>query len=133
MHLNARDRIVHIARTVLIEELTKNLALHEAQYAEAVEDYRTKLRADLHAAELAVVHGTTPLDKISVKFEHPKSYAQEYRDALDVLSYEQRDILPIDGQTFKAWVKNEWTWSESFRFLNASYKFPIRMAGVSAS
>lgn len=125
MHMNARSRSIQINRDRLIAALKTNLEVHITQYQEAVFDYRMKLQADLEKALADLKAGAVPVDDITVTFDSPTSHEAEFRDAIAILEYEERETIEIDGETFKAWVQNQWAWSRNFEIMNASYKTAI--------
>lgn len=129
MRLNSTERSIKIDRQTLLAALRANLAIHKTEFAEAVVDYKNKLAIDLHAARSSLLNGSVAWDKVSVTFNRPISHEMDYVEAIEILEYEVRDEVEIDGQSFKAYVKNVWPWTTTFSTTNASLKLGGSLGG----
>lgn len=126
--LGIRQKSINIDTVVLLAKLKENLASHQAEYAEAVADYRKVVALNLKAA-LQVAENPETSDKdilnLSVSFSRPSDYSQNYIDAIEMLEYSEDKVINLDQESFKAYVKNEWSWTNGFRSLGASLKAAI--------
>lgn len=121
--LGIRQKSINMNRHILLGKLNENLAAHSAEYLEALADYKTfiteKLRFAYESAQLAEPAEAV---KIEVEFKPPQDHRSDYTDAIDMLTYSSDQDISLDQESFKAYVKNEWTWTRNFRELSASYK-----------
>lgn len=121
--ITIRQKSINIDRAVLLDALRKNLAVHAAEYTEALTDYRTQIIRKLHDAfEQAKLVGAADAARITVQFNPPQDHRTDYQDAIEMLEYSADDIINLDQESFKAYVKNEWSWTQGFKLMAASYK-----------
>lgn len=122
--MNAREKAITVNRLKLIEQLKLNKAQHVADYEEAVIGYKIKLIEDLKA-KLHQVSEATNEDALKIQavpFNPPRSYEKEYDDAILMAEWTESDTIQLDQTTFKQYVQNEWSWSQSFDVMATSYK-----------
>lgn len=111
---------IRIERQKLLDYLVKNQSTHINEYKEAMTSYRkemvkilTEMLSD--AREGKDVNHT-------VNLVRPVSYSSFYEEAIQMLTWETRDIVELDQHQFKQYVMDEWGWKNSFSALAATYK-----------
>jgi hypothetical protein len=111
--ITLRNKSVNVPRDVLINYLRANLELHKAQFQEAVEVYQKRLQFELQEA-LDVVAGQINFDalsKVRVSFNPPQSHESDYVEILEMMEMSVDDTINLDSESFRAYIKNEWSWS----------------------
>lgn len=121
--MTSHQKMVTVDRLSLIKVLEEGLIQHQKEFAEAVAAYRSKILRDLDSALEDLTRADTAEDikKVRVHFTFPPNYEAEYLEAIDMLSFSVEDTIQLDQSTFKAYVKNEWAWTNQFKTLAASY------------
>lgn len=123
--MNIRQRSVNVSRLVLLEKLKANMALHKSEYSEALVECKVRLLADLKAATQKVAEVKDPLQlrdfKFRFRFQFPVDYTQEYADVIEMLELSVDENINLDAESFKAYIKNEWSWSKGFADTKALY------------
>ena len=128
--LNLRQKSINISRYTVLEKLKENLAIHTAQYAEALDDYKKLIAIRLTEALKQVNEGTpAAAAEVRVKFDPPTDHRKDFEEVIEMLEYSLDDVLNLDQESFKAYIKNEWSWSQSFSTSNALYKGALAAAG----
>jgi hypothetical protein len=121
--ITIRQKSININRNILLAALRDNLDAHTAEYLEALQDYRVLIIRKLHDAfEQAKLVGPADAAKITVQFNPPQDHRVDYKDAIEMLEFSADEIINLDQESFKAYVKNEWSWTQSFKVMAASYK-----------
>lgn len=121
MSLGLNSQSVNVSRDKLLAALKANLTKHTKDYANAVINYRLALQADLTAALVQANDPKSKLDKITVDFSHPKSYASQYQQVIDMLEFSVDETINLDSQAFRAYIKDEWSWKNNFELTNSTY------------
>ncbi|BCG50216.1 hypothetical protein [Ralstonia phage RP13] len=126
--LNMRQKSVNVDRLELITVLKKNRELHKQQYEEAVNDYRQAIYLSLQQAlEDVKICSNEELLKLRVQFNVPVSHLHDYDEVIEIMEVSVDKFIQIDNESFRAYYKNEWAWSESF---NATYLSNKTLAGA---
>lgn len=121
--LNIRQKSINMNRHVLLGKLEQNLAVHTGEYLEALADYKTYIASHLGGAlELVQTLDAAEAAKVVVEFKPPQDHRADYTDAIDMLNYSSDVDISLDHESFKAFVKNEWAWTNQFKTLAESYK-----------
>lgn len=125
--MSLRNKTVNVDRKILIEKIKEGLIKHEAEYQEAIADYKLVLCHKL-ATLLKAVELEEPTSKFianaRIKFDAPESYKDKYAEAIEMLEFSVDENINLDEESFRAYVKNQWSWSSSFAetmSLNKSY------------
>lgn len=151
MAVNARkdqeNREVEVNRLELIAKLESNLEKHLFDYEEAMAGYRGMLLEKIDAAfeeakrELADKHVKikgrisaftdadiakqpdhfTLIERKIVEMKVPKSYADEYKSAIDMSRWDVRETLELSYAEFTCFVRDQWDWKSDFDLVNATY------------
>lgn len=130
MSLSLHSQTVNVSRVKLLKALKENLIKHQADYAQAVFNYRLALQVDLTAALVQANDPKSRLDKIKVDFAHPQSYASQYQQVIDMLEFSMDETINLDSQAFRAYVKDEWSWKGSFELTNSTYASKAALGSV---
>lgn len=51
-----------------------------------------------------------------------KNKISDTQEAIDMLEYSVNETITLDSTSFKAYIKNEWDWTDSFRSYASSLK-----------
>ena len=121
--MGLHQRSVNVARFVLLDKLTANRAIHAAEYAEALVDFKERLVADLvSGAEQVMDTPVENLSKFTIDVDYPQSHLREYDEVIEMLELSVDENINLDAQAFRAYVKNEWSWTENFKNTMSNYK-----------
>ncbi len=118
------QRSVNVSRATLLEKLRENLELHKKEYAEAVADYQARLLADLKLAakKVAKIHDVEDLQNFSFNLPYPQNHEDDFTQIIEMLEMSVDENIQLDAQSFRAYVKNEWSWRQSFAATSSMYK-----------
>lgn len=111
--------IVQVNTAQLLYTVRANRAEHVAQYEQANERYRQAMRAWFlaQAREIDYGHDFERYSKAPV----PRSYAEDYDQAIGMLELHQSDTIDLGAQDYSQLVKDDWGWKQDFAATNASY------------
>lgn len=113
-------RKVEVNKNELLTQLKKNKELHIEELKETQEEYND---AYILAVEKLLESAKTRPGIINnnIHLSAPTSHVKEYGDIIDMLEFSTQESLEITMEEYKSWVKNEWSWSESFAMTKLSY------------
>lgn len=121
--MNLRQRSVNVKRIELIEALKKNLEIHRKEYQEALIDFKTRLVEDLEAGAKHVAQANAEeLAKFSVRINFPQNHEKDFEEVIEMLEMSVDEHINLDSESFKAYIKNEWSWTGVFKNMTESYK-----------
>lgn len=127
--MNIRQRTVNVARVELLKILKANLEVHREEYRQALLDFHTRLLEDLKLAQrkvakVAAIPETIALELKDFEFnvDFPTSHESDYVDVIEMLEMSVDASINLDAESFKAYVRNEWSWQHSFKNSLANYK-----------
>lgn len=121
--INLRHQTVNVNRLELIEALRVSLSKHTAEFEEAIKDYERAVQLYLEQALQRVKEGN--YSDVVCKLYPPQNKEAEYIDVIDLLSVSVDDTIQLDSEAYKAYYKNEWSWTGQFKALTATYKSAI--------
>jgi hypothetical protein len=109
----------------LLEALAQNLKAHELEHEQAYMGYRRTLAKLI--AELAknVEDDDRPLNNRVYKLvghPEPKSHADDYRRAINMLEAHDGDTIDLDNDSYRCYVEDEWDWQGNFKSTNSNYR-----------
>lgn len=110
---------ITVDKQQLLETLRSNLAKHVAEYDEAISKYPGTVAEALHRRASQIEAGN-PVD-LSFNLPKPRSYADEYEDAIQMLEWEQNETVELDQTQFKNLVQDEWHWKDAFASTTSMY------------
>lgn len=116
-------RTIVMEKSVLLDALRKNREIHRAEFEEAQAEFLLRLEAELKEALKRVKKSSfEELAKLSVNPRAPVSHLAEFDEVIEMMEFSTSDEITIDSVSFRAYVKNQWAWSDSFKALIGSYK-----------
>jgi hypothetical protein len=116
---NSNRQSVNVNRLALVEVLKANRITHVASYNEAVAGFQEKMIEVLKETLKKAKRGE--LKYLSVALQSPSSHEQEYTDAIEMLEVSVDDVINLDSDMFKAYYKDQWSWSRGFNELVGTY------------
>jgi len=126
--LTLRNKSVNVSRLALIGILKTNLELYREQYKEAITLYRDRLQYELEDALVIVKKSpllVPELTKLSVKFNAPEDHENDYIEILEMMEMSVDENINLDSESFRAYIKNDWSWSASLLGAIAANKLYI--------
>jgi hypothetical protein len=107
----------------LLGLLKDNREKHTKEFTEAVTAYRGKVTKALRKRADDIERGakTDPSKFLNFNLPSPKSYTDDYTEVIDMLEMCEDDLVELDHEQFKNWVKDDWNWKDRFLALNSSY------------
>ena len=114
---------VNLNKNELLNIVRKNLDKHVAEFAEAVEDYKTAvLKIAQDNLKLAKKADLDIFKQIKSVPAAPTSYEDNYKRAIRMLELSVDEIIELDDAVFNQLVLDEWAWKQSFTASNMAYK-----------
>ena len=114
------SRTVNVKRLELLEMLKKNKAIFISEYKQAMIDFKQKMIGELEAALIKANAGE--LEKLYISVSPPTDHSDDYQEVIDMMEVSVDDVINLDSEAFKAYYKNEWSWTNQFKTLVGSYK-----------
>lgn len=116
-------RTITMSRADLIAAVIKNREIHRQEYEDAKVAFLERVENDLRDAVKSVKKdGFAAASTIAIVPRPPVSHDAEFETILDMLQYSTSDVVTIDSLSFQAYVKNQWSWSKTFKETTDSYK-----------
>jgi hypothetical protein len=121
--MNIRQRSVNVNRLELLAKLRTNLETHKAEYAEALAEYQQRLLDDLKLAAKRVSKVTDPTELKNFRFSvpFPQNHEADYAEVIEMLEMSVDENINLDSESFKAYIKNEWSWQGQFTAAKMAY------------
>lgn len=124
--MNIRQRSVNVSRVELLFKLRENLELHRREYAEAVLEYRARLEEDLAIALKKVKKvDAADTEKVLKGFNFcisfPQNHEKDYVEVIEMLEMSVDENINLDSESFRAYIKNEWSWKGHFEMAKMAY------------
>lgn len=114
---------IKMNRLELLEIVRANKLTHVAQYAEAVEDYKSLvLQVSTGNLKLAKTASLDEFKKMKRTPEAPNSYEDSYKRAIRMLELSVEDIIEVEEDVFNQLVLDEWSWKRGFTASTVAYK-----------
>lgn len=121
--LNLRNQTVNVNREALITALYEGLNVHQAQLTELKADYKKAVVKFMSAAARRARKGD--FSDLVLRLQAPQDHSQEYIDAIEMLEVSVDENIQLDKETYKAYYRNEWSWSSGLETASALYKSVI--------
>ena len=118
--LNLNHQTVNVNRLELIVALKAGLIAHREQY--------TTLRADYEAAVVKFMSDAARRAKkgnfnnLVLNIFAPKDNSVMYEDIIEMLEVSVDETIQLDKDAYKAYYKNQWSWSAGLEASGALYK-----------
>ena len=121
--MNIRQRSVNVSRVELLEKLKQNLEAHRKEYEEALVEYHTRLQEDLKLAlkKVGRVVDIEELKSFRFSVAFPQNHEKDYEEVIEMLEMSVDEHINLDSESFKAYIKNEWSWASSFNASKMAY------------
>lgn len=114
---------IQIKKTEVQNFLLQNLEKHVVEYETALENWKEQFKSRLNKTLSDAVQGKYPNDIWSIlkDLDKPVSFEKEYRNAIEMLSFEERDTVELDVTEFQQYIKDNWEWKDSWKMSNSKY------------
>lgn len=119
---SVRTQNVTMNKEVLLAKISENYEIFKEQYKETVEDYEKLVKQFSDNLTLAILSGNFNSKDVYFKVEPPKNYSEKYEIVIEMLSYSVSTEIELDSVLFKAYVKNQWDWTDNFNTYSNSLK-----------
>jgi len=121
--MNIRQRSVNVSRTELLEKLKENRKIHAKEYADLLLEFRARLESDLKAAleKVSKAKNNEKLKQFRFNVVPPQNYTSQYDEVIEMLEMSVDEVINLDAESFKAYIKNEWSWSNQLITSKALY------------
>ena len=117
--LNLRNKSVNVNRSQLLQTLKKNREIHVKEFAAAEAGYQQAMIDELQKTLKKVKKGE--VKELHVSLSRPRSYEKEYTETIEMLEMSVDENINLDAESFRAYFKDEWSWSNGFKTLAAAY------------
>lgn len=112
---------VTVKKPELLEALKANREKHIAEYREALQGYRDKVRARLVVLLDEVV--TADEDWLpTIAYPRPTSHVDDYDRVIRMLTMSVEDQISIREDQFACYVLDDWHWKGDHRAVSSAYK-----------
>lgn len=118
--LTIRNQSVNVDRLELLNQLKLGLAQHKLEYDEVVTDF--KMAAKKFANESVERINNNDFSNLYFDLQLPSCHEKEYTDIIEMLEFSQDAIINLDATAFRAYIKNEWQWKNSFEDISRLIK-----------
>lgn len=118
--LSINNKSVNVDRKDMIQAIKAGLKIHEKEYNEAFEEYKAKVLSEYDRLHKMIKDGDFSNTKIDIT--PPADHKQDYLDVIEMMEVSVDQIISLDLEAYKAYYKNQWTWSRVFAATRASYK-----------
>jgi len=110
---------IKVKKQDLIKALKKNRKKHRKIFDRAQIAFRQKWIELLDERLRDAKNGT--VIKAYVSIPEPEDHTSDFDTAIEMLEWEQDDVVELDRRDFKRFVQNQWDWDQSFRANTVSY------------
>lgn len=120
--LTLRNQTITVNKNILLAKIKENLELYKLDYSETLQDYHLAIKKHLEKAITSVNEGNYSSDVIYFRINAPVDYTEKYQTVIDMLEYSTNEEIELDSPSFKAYIKNQWDWTDSFKAYSTSLK-----------
>lgn len=120
--LTLRNQTIKVNKNILLAKIKENLELYKLDYSETLQDYHLAIKKHLEKAIASVNEGNYSSDVIYFRINAPVDYIEKYQTVIDMLEYSTNEEIELDSPSFKAYIKNQWDWTDSFKAYSTSLK-----------
>ena len=118
--MNRHNQSVNVSRIAMLAALRAARELHIAEYKEARADYEAAVIKFLSNALERAKNGD--FKEVKINFHPPVDHTAEYDDVIEMMEVSVDDTINLDRETYKAYYKNEWSWTSGFKLESTMYK-----------
>lgn len=112
---------IEVSVPTLITTLEDNRAKHLKDYEKSKRGWKRLLAKDLTSLLNDLEAGKSIEPRRLHLKNKPEHYLKEYDEAIEMLKFADNHSIELDQQQFRAYVKDEWTWKQSWEASNSSY------------
>ena len=120
--LTLRNQTIKVNKNILLAKIKENLELYKLDYSETLQDYHLAIKKHLEKAIASVNEENYSSDVIYFRINAPVDYTEKYQTVIDMLEYSTNEEIELDSPSFKAYIKNQWDWTDSFKAYSTSLK-----------
>ena len=120
--LTLRNQTITVNKNILLAKIKENLELYKSDYSETLQDDHLAIKKHLEKAITSVNEGDYSSDVIYFRINAPVDYTEKYQTVIDMLEYSTNEEIELDSPSFKAYIKNQWDWTDSFKAYSTSLK-----------
>lgn len=120
--LTLRNQTITVNKNILLAKIKENLELYKLDYSETLQDYHLAIKKHLEKAIASVNEENYSSDIIYFRINAPVDYTEKYQTVIDMLEYSTNEEIELDSPSFKAYIKNQWDWTDSFKAYSTSLK-----------
>lgn len=102
--------VVAVRRDELLKILRTNKARHVAAYDKAREVFRKQAIEKMQENLAEAIDGGKV--RLGIKLERPRSYEDEYDQAISMLELSTDDTIELTMAMHEAWVLDRWAWKD---------------------
>lgn len=117
--ITINQQSVNVNRQKLLECLRTNRDNHVREYNQAVDCYQEAMVDALKKKLKEVRSGK--VKELSINLPRPKSFESNYTDVIEMLEMSVDENINLDSSAFKAYIRDEWNWSQGFKSIAGSY------------
>lgn len=115
-------KAITVNKAKLLATLKENRAKHVEQYKLGMVGYQQALIRRLEKElERAKELKPVSLNKLQRDMPVPSSYEASYDTTIQMLEWEEGEIVRIDEHEFNRYVLNKWEWHDSFEANTSTY------------
>jgi len=118
--LNMRQQSVNVSRLELIAALEKGLEMHRAQFMESLADYKAAVVKFMGEAYERAQAGN--FKNLTLMLREPENHEADYLDIIEMMQVSVDDTIQLDKESYKAFYRNEWSWSSNLIASAIAYK-----------
>lgn len=118
--LNMRQQSVNVDRLELISALEKGLEMHRLQLAESKADYAAAVVKFMGDAYERAKSGD--FKNLTLMLREPENHEADYLDIIEMMQVSVDKTIQLDKESYKAFYRNEWSWSSNLLASAMAYK-----------
>lgn len=132
------DMEIEVSVADLLEKLHTNRAKHLAEYEKAKVGYEKLLRRELETKLRVLDNRAKGISSVKTKGvtaeknmtmivnQKPTNYLGSYDQVIGMLEFTLDVTIRIDARQYEQYIKNEWSWTNSFTTSNVAYSAAAR-------
>jgi roadblock/LC7 domain-containing protein len=126
--ITLRQQQVTVDRLDMIQAVKAGQAKHISEYTEAKADYEAVLLSEFTRVRDQIAAGN--FKDTSVHVPAPQDHSADYAEVIEMMEMSVDKNLTLDREAFKAYFKNEWSWSRNFAETAGFYKATLAAASL---
>lgn len=103
---------INLNRKELISKIEKNLNLHKKIYDETMVAFKKKY---LEKLSKMTAEGNNDIFTLTLDLEKPEDHSQDYKNALEMIKMDCREVVILSEIEFLRYVLNRWSWIQRFK------------------